>query len=98
MKKKSISIIGTVGIPAKYGGFETLVENLSSFHKDNLIDYSLYVYCASKEYENKIPKYNDTNLRYIPIKPNGIQSIFYDLFSILHAVYKKDNFILILGV
>ena len=26
--KKKISIIGTVGIPAKYGGFETLTEHL----------------------------------------------------------------------
>ncbi|HHU9644901.1 TPA: DUF1972 domain-containing protein, partial [Escherichia coli] len=26
---KKIAIIGTVGIPASYGGFETLVENLT---------------------------------------------------------------------
>ena len=25
---KKVAIIGTVGVPAKYGGFETLVENL----------------------------------------------------------------------
>ena len=25
---KKVAIIGTVGVPAKYGGYETLVENL----------------------------------------------------------------------
>lgn len=98
MKKKSISIIGTVGIPAKYGGFETLVENLSFFHKDKFIEYTLNVYCSSKEYENETPKYKNTNLRYIPIHANGMQSVLYDFLSIFHAIYKKDHFLLILGV
>ena len=35
MQKKKLSIIGTVGIPAKYGGFETLTEYLT---KDLYLD------------------------------------------------------------
>lgn len=34
MVSKQISILGTVGVPANYGGFETLAENLARmFHK-----------------------------------------------------------------
>ena len=36
-----IAIIGTVGLPAKYGGFETLAEHLVS----NLGDHNLRLSC-----------------------------------------------------
>lgn len=92
--KKDISIIGTVGIPAKYGGFETLVEylirNLSN--KDNYI-----VYCSKKAYENHEPVYNGAELRYVNLDANGVQSIVYDICSLFLAVRKSDT-ILILGV
>ena len=28
-----IAIIGTVGVPGRYGGFETLAQNLVHYHK-----------------------------------------------------------------
>ncbi|MBZ4299501.1 DUF1972 domain-containing protein, partial [Streptococcus pneumoniae] len=41
--KKSVYIIGSKGIPAKYGGFETFVEKLTEYQKDGNIQY--YVAC-----------------------------------------------------
>ena len=41
--KKSVYIIGSKGIPAKYGGFETFVEKLTEYQKDSNIQY--YVAC-----------------------------------------------------
>ena len=41
--KRSIYIVGSKGIPAKYGGFETFVEKLTEFQKDKNIQY--YVAC-----------------------------------------------------
>lgn len=41
--KKSVYIIGSKGIPAKYGGFETFVEKLTKNQKDSSIQY--YVAC-----------------------------------------------------
>ncbi len=43
MKNKKISIIGTVGIPANYGGFETLVENLVRYHESVTHEDALFV-------------------------------------------------------
>ena len=40
---QSIYIVGSKGIPAKYGGFETFVEKLTEFQKDKEIQY--YVAC-----------------------------------------------------
>ena len=40
---QSIYIVGSKGIPAKYGGFETFVEKLTEFQQDKNIQY--YVAC-----------------------------------------------------
>lgn len=40
---QSIYIVGSKGIPAKYGGFETFVEKLTEFQQDKDIQY--YVAC-----------------------------------------------------
>lgn len=91
---KKISIIGTVGIPAKYGGFETLVEYLTeNLNNEFLLD----VYCSSENYPDKSEKYNGADLKYINLKANGIQSIPYDIISIFKSL-KKSDILLILGV
>ncbi len=90
-----ISIIGTVGVPACYGGFETLVENLLD---ENLQEKSITVYCSSKAYSVKPDSYKNANLKFIPLNANGAQSIPYDIWSICHAVFKRTDNILLLGV
>jgi glycosyltransferase involved in cell wall biosynthesis len=90
-----ISIIGTVGVPACYGGFETLVENLLD---ENEQDKNITVYCSSKNYATKVSKYKNAHLQYIPLNANGAQSIPYDIWSLCHAVFKGSDNILLLGV
>ncbi len=96
MKKKHIAIIGTVGLPAKYGGFETLAEHLVEHLTAN---YDVSVYCSKKQYkkEDRLPTYKGASLKYLPLEANGIQSIFYDTWSILDAIRNSDV-LLILGV
>ncbi|WP_336280248.1 DUF1972 domain-containing protein [Cronobacter dublinensis] len=92
---KRVAIVGTVGIPACYGGFESLVENLTKYKSE---DCQYYVFCSSKHYSNKIKKHNGAELIYIPIKANGVQSILYDIFSLWKCLFLKVDTILILGV
>lgn len=93
---KKVAIIGTVGLPANYGGFETLashiVKNLGS-------KYKFTVYCTTKKYkkEERQKEYLGARLKYLPFNANGIQSIIYDTISILHALFYADV-LLILGV
>lgn len=91
---KKISIIGTVGIPAKYGGFETLTEYLTKKLNNN---FDITVYCSSKNYDKKIETYNNAKLKYINLNANGIQSIPYDIISIFSSLVFADT-LLILGV
>lgn len=91
--KKKIAIIGTNGIPAKYGGFETLVEYLVEYLSD---DFHITVYCSSKFQNSKLSSYKGADLKYINLNANGWQSIFFDFFSLLYS-YKKFDKVLILG-
>jgi len=91
--KKRIVVIGIVGIPAKYGGFETFAEYLSRFIDEQ---FELTVYCSSKSYKEKIKTYQKANLKYIPLKATGAQSIPYDILSVL-ASLKNSDVLLVLG-
>jgi len=74
LKKKKVAIIGTVGLPAQYGGFETLashlVENLDQ-------EYDMTVYCSGKQYPeaDRPAYYRGARLKYLPLQANGVQSI-----------------------
>ncbi|MBL0745844.1 glycosyltransferase family 4 protein [Chryseolinea lacunae] len=95
-EKKKVAVIGTVGLPANYGGFETLADHLVK----NLGDqYHLTVYCSGRKYPkpNRLKNYLQARLTYVPLDANGIQSIAYDTLSILHALLYADV-LLILGV
>lgn len=93
-----LSIVGIVGIPAIYGGFESLAENLAIFHSIKKKDLSLTVYCSERHYVEKKKKYLDANLRYLPINANGFQSVLYDFVSLIGSVRNHSNVILVLGV
>ena len=93
MLKKRVAIIGTNGIPAKYGGFETLADYLSKYLS---VDYEISVYCSLTPKHKKLKEYNNSTLIYIPLKANGWQSMIYDAVSIFHA-YLKSDVLIILG-
>lgn len=93
-RKQRVAIIGTVGIPAKYGGFETLAHNMAERLQDA---YNLTVYCSSKAYTDRPEKYGNVRLKYVPLKANGWQSIFYDMYSMLSAL-RANDVLLVLGV
>lgn len=94
MKKIKVAILGSVGIPANYGGFETLVENLT-IKKSKNIEYT--VFCSGISYDQKFDSYNTAKLVYLPFKANGWQSIFYDTISIIYSLFLGVDVILMLG-
>ncbi len=90
-----VAIIGTVGVPANYGGFETLVEQLVCHNQNEDLQYA--VYCSKKSYNNERWVYRGAKIEYIGLNANGIQSIPYDIISLIKASRRSDV-ILILGV
>jgi glycosyltransferase involved in cell wall biosynthesis len=90
---RSLAIIGTNGIPSKYGGFETLVEYLAEYLSDK---FDITVFCSSVTAATRLHTYNGSKLKYIPFKANNWQSILYDTSSIALS-YRAYDKILILG-
>lgn len=83
-----VGIISTVGVPACYGGYETLVENLLTYRQAENVKYQ--VYCSSKVYKQKHKEYKGAILKYLPFKANGPIGIIYDSFSLFHAYCTCD--------
>ena len=89
-----IVVIGSVGVPARYGGFESLVETLLD-HTPEGVEYS--VFCSSQVYPERLDRYKGARLKYLPLSANGVQSILYDVLSLLKSINRYD-IVLVLGV
>ena len=95
---KKVSIIGIVGLPARYGGFETLAENLCRYHARKGLNVRLDVYCSSVSAGERPERHERAHLRYVALKANGISSVLYDVVSMFLSVLRGSDVILLLGV
>lgn len=92
-RKPIVAIIGTAGLPPRYGGFETLANFLTERLRDR---FDFLVYCPGAPLKQRVASYNGARLVYLPFKANGPQSIVYDVVSIIRSVASCDR-LLILG-
>lgn len=86
-RKIKVAVIGTNGLPARYGGFETLVDNLTQELNE---EFDFTVYCSKTPKKKRLQSYNKTRLIYLPFKANGYQSFIYDTISMFHAWFTSD--------
>ena len=88
--KKSVYIIGSKGIPAKYGGFETFVDKLTAYQRDNSIQY--YVACmrensAKSGFVEDVFEYNGAICYNIDVPNVGpARAIIYDIIALNKAI------------
>jgi glycosyltransferase involved in cell wall biosynthesis len=92
---KRIAILGTRGIPNRYGGFEQCAEKISPFFI--AAGYSIDVFCERRK--SDVRNWNGVKLVYIPFFAGvpGLRAFSYDLFSILAAVVRRYDVIIQLG-
>ena len=89
-----VGIIGTRGIPANYGGFETFAEQLAI----RLVEkgYEVTVYGRSNNVKYNGKTYNGVNLVILPtIKHKYLDTVFNTFLSVWHASFKKYDVILV---
>ena len=91
---KQVAVVGTQGVPASYGGFETLVENIIGENCPSDIRYTIF--CSSRDSAVRMENYKGCRLKYIPLHANGMQSILYDIWSLIRVIRGYDV-ILVLG-
>lgn len=82
---KHVFIIGSKGIPARYGGYETFVEYLTKKKLSENIQY--HVSCKITTKGRKRFRYNDADCFnvYVP-KIGPAQAIYYDVVSLVKAI------------
>lgn len=95
----SVALIGTVGLPPRYGGFETLAAALVEAAKGDERAPAFTVYCSAQQAPDPRPEtWHGAALRYLPLRANGPQSIAYDMLSLLDAARRGHRTALVLGV
>jgi glycosyltransferase involved in cell wall biosynthesis len=92
--RRKVAIVGIRGLPPQYGGFETLahylVENLGG-------KMDITVYCSGPDYPERQATHLSARLKYLPFRANGVQSILFDLISLVDGCIHSDA-VLVLGV
>lgn len=90
-----VAVIGIVGLPARYGGFETLADHLVRHLGASC---RMLVYGSSRGVaEPRPPSYRGARLEYIDLHANGWQSIPYDMLAMWRAA-RRSRCLLVLGV
>lgn len=90
MKKLSVAILGSRGVPARYGGFETFAEHLSVGLAKR--GHNVFAYCP-KYQEFKEPTYQGVKLVFISNfeylfkgrVPRAVCNLIYDITCLLHT-------------
>lgn len=87
--KKHVFIVGSKGIPASYGGFETFVENLTRNRKSENISY--HVACMSSE--TGCYEYNGARCFKVKVPQIGsAKAIYYDIKALAMCIaYCRDH-------
>jgi glycosyltransferase involved in cell wall biosynthesis len=89
-----LAILGTRGIPANYGGFETFAEELSK----RLVarGHEVTVYCRSHHVDPKLKEHHGVRLVVLPtVKHKYFDTLVHTLLSVFSAAVKRFDAVLI---
>jgi glycosyltransferase involved in cell wall biosynthesis len=90
-----IALIGTDGLPVRYGGFETCVAQLAP--RLAALGHQVEVFGSSQGRSARSADGPGLRHRYLPMRANGAASIPYDLLSFLLS-YRHSDAIVVMGV
>jgi len=92
-----IALIGTRGVPANYGGYETCVEELGKRLAER--GHDVTVYCRASYYTERPATYFGMKLVYLPnIKKKSLDTLSHTFLSIIHAVTHKIDILMVFNV
>jgi glycosyltransferase involved in cell wall biosynthesis len=92
-----VAVVGSRGIPASYGGFETSIEETAVRFVRQGIDTT--VYCRSRHFKKRMPHYKGVRLVYLPsIKTKQLDTITHTFLSVMHSIFRGYDVIMLFGV
>jgi glycosyltransferase involved in cell wall biosynthesis len=84
------AIVGTRGIPARYGGFETFAEELSTRLAER--GHYLLVYCRDRP---SAPEYRGVHLKHLPtVRHKYFDTVIHTFLSTLHLLTRRQDAVL----
>lgn len=89
-----IALIGTRGVPAQYGGFETCVEEIGR----RLVErgHDVTVYCRSGYYVQRLESFLGMRLVYLPnLKRKSLDTLSHTYLSVLHAMMQPYDVLMV---
>ncbi len=95
--EKNVFIVGSKGIPAAYGGYESFVDRLTFYRKSDKIKYTVACVVDPDKWDESKEKdfvYNNANCFNIKFKKIGpARAIFYDVDAVKHCIeiIKRDK-------
>ena len=85
--RRGVAILGTRGIPANYGGFETFAERLALHLVDN--DVNVTVYCR-RHHASGDKRWNDVKLVTLPtIRSKYLDTVVHTTLSAMHLILRS---------
>ena len=94
IKKISIALIGTRGVPANYGGFETCVEEIGK----RLVTkgHEVTVYCRNSYYNEKKKEYCGMKLVHLPnLNKKTLDTMSHTFLSVWHALFCRYDVLMV---
>ncbi|MCL2454960.1 MAG: DUF1972 domain-containing protein [Micrococcales bacterium] len=86
----SIAMLGTRGVPARYGGFETAVEEVGR----RLVDrgHTVRVYCRSGSPEPRLERFSGMDLVWLPaLRRRSLETLSHTAVSTLHLLTHRTD-------
>ncbi len=84
-RRYRFAIVGTRGIPARYGGFETFAEELSTRLAER--GHEVFVYCRQRHSD---PTYRGVHLRALPtIRHKYFDTVVHTFLSTIHLLFYR---------
>lgn len=94
----NIAVVGTVGVPARYGGFETLAEQLARHVAPTEARLVIYGQKSAYAADERAGGFAGHERRFLPLSANGAQSMLHDALAMLDvAVRLRPDAMLVLG-
>lgn len=85
-----IALIGTRGVPARYGGFETAVEEVGGRLADR--GHDVLVYCRTPERADRVPTYRGMHLVHLPaLRRRSLETLSHTALSVGHQVTHRHD-------
>lgn len=89
-----IAMLGTRGVPARYGGFETAVEEIGKRLADQ--GHRVTVYCRAQDGVPAVSRYLGMDLVYLPaLRRRSLETLSHTGLSVAHALHRTPDVALV---